>query len=117
MSGKQNKYSPFNALEWYSMAEEVGRAAIISDRMVAQDRTLIDVLFRVCVRFPQECKGREGEVKKIPAWRAKMLEETGRVIISPSQEEIIKAREVLKHRLPLTEGAFQRIQKMNKKKK
>jgi hypothetical protein len=81
-----------------------------------QNKTLIDVLFRVCVRFPQECKGREGEVKKIPAWRAKMLEELGRVTIGPSQEEIIKAREILKHRMPLTEAAFQKMQNIKKKK-
>jgi hypothetical protein len=82
-----------------------------------QNRTLIDVLFRVCVRFPQECKGREGEVKRIPLWRAKGLEDTGRIIINPTADDISKAREVLKHRLPLTEAAFQRIQKMKKKKK
>jgi len=86
----------------------------ITNGLPAPDRTLVDVLFRVRVVFPHECKGYEGEVKKLPLWRAKDLETRHRVIINPTPEQIAAAREALKHRPPLSEARWNYLYKKKK---
>jgi hypothetical protein len=85
---------------------DFGDAKQINPRMAegleVPDKSLVDVLFKIYVRFPQECKGREGEIKKIPMWRARDLENRGKVIINPTKENIQQIREQLKKRMPLS---------------
>lgn len=78
------------------------------------DRTLVPVLFKIGIRFPQECKGYEGEVKNIPLWRAKGFEQQQRIIINPTPENIKEVREQLKHRPPLSENKYKYLYKKNK---
>jgi len=100
----------------FDLGESKNSVSNTANGIEPPDRTLVNILFRVCIRFPQECKGREGEVKQIPLWRAKLLEAQQRIIINPTATDISKAKEALKHRMPLTEGAFQKQLKMSKKK-
>ncbi len=78
------------------------------------EKHLVPVLFNISIRFPSECRGREGEVKKIAMWRASMLENQGKVIINPTPEHIAKAKEALKRRPPLSEARWNYLYKKKK---
>jgi hypothetical protein len=80
------------------------------------DKALVDVLFCIRVRFPQECKGFEGEVKKVPMWRAVAMEAQKKVIIDPTLEQIAEVREALKRRPPLSEARWNYLYKKKSKK-
>jgi len=78
------------------------------------EKQLVPVLFNIRIRFPQECRGYEGEVKKIPMWRAQLLEGKGKVIINPTPEQIQKAKDELRRRPPLSEARWNYLYKKQK---
>lgn len=66
------------------------------------------VLYNTRVKFPSDCRGREGEIKQIPFRRAIELEMRGKIIINPTGPVIEKKKielqkktgQIIKHSTP-----------------
>lgn len=90
-----------NWIDMYSCKCQAGKGYGMAERHMqkhTQQELLVPtwVLYNTRVKFPSDCRGREGEIKQIPYRRALELEMRGKITINPTGEVIEAKKKELK---------------------